>query len=127
MKWVYLISNLKICLKKKKLVLLQKRSKMVIQVLNALWDEKLILGYKVLNKNFVKIYLKFDNSGNPVIKDFFLISTFSRKRYMRVSDIKSNNIQKNYFFFLNTSKGILSHEKALIKKVGGEVFFKICV
>jgi ribosomal protein S8 len=87
----------------------------------------LILGYKVLNKNFVKIYLKFDNSGNPVIKDFFLISTFSRKRYMRVSDIKSNNIQKNYFFFLNTSKGILSHEKALIKKVGGEVFFKICV
>lgn len=115
-------------LKKKKLILLQKKTKIVLNVLNALWDEKVILGYRFLNNDFVKIYLKFDNLGKSLIKKIIIISKPGNKKYINIFDLKSNhNTQINYFCFLSTSKGILSHSKALLKGIGGEILFKIYI
>lgn len=124
---VYFISNLKICLKKKKFILLQKNSEIIIGALNSLWDDKLILGYKQLNSFFIKVYLKFDGLGNSLIKDVLPVSTLGRKRFIKVSSLKKNYVKNNTFYLLNTSRGILNCHQAIEKNVGGEVLFKIFI
>jgi ribosomal protein S8 len=120
-------SNINLCLKKKKFILLQKRSKVVIKVLDALWDDKIIIGYRILNKNFIKIYLKFNNSGDPLIKKLDLISLSGRRRYISAFDMKTYHMKKNIFFILSTTAGVLGHNRAYHKNLGGELLLKICV
>lgn len=121
-----LISHIKLNLKKKKIVLLQKKTKFIIKLLNALWDEKLIYGYYIFKFDFVKIYLKFNKSGESLIQDIKLISKTGRRVYMSIHEIRNlKRINENYYIFFNTSKGILSHKKALAFNVGGEVLFSI--
>jgi ribosomal protein S8 len=124
---ISLSSNINICLKKKKFILLQKRSKVVIKVLDALWDDRIIVGYRILNKNFIKIYLKSNNSGDSLIKKLDLISIAGRRRYVKALDMKIYHMKKNIFFLLNTSEGVLNHNRAYYKNLGGELLLKICI
>jgi ribosomal protein S8 len=80
-----------------------------------------------LNKNFIKIYLKFNNSGDSLIKKLDLISVSGRKRYVRAFDMKTFYMKKNIFFLLNTSAGVLNHNKAYYKNLGGELLLKISI
>jgi ribosomal protein S8 len=80
-----------------------------------------------LNNNFVKIYLKFDNLGNSLIKTILPISTLGRKKYIKINSLKKISLKKNNFYLLNTSKGILNYKESLNQKVGGELLFKISI
>lgn len=120
-----LISQIKINLKKKKTVLLQKNTKIIIELLNALWNEKLIYGYYIFKSDFVKVYLKFNKVGKSLIQNIKMISTSGRRVYMSIDEINKLNSIRQKFFFFSTSKGILSHTRALELNVGGEVLFSI--
>ena len=120
-----LLSNLKICFKKKKVVLLQKQSKIIIEVLNSLWDEKVIAGYQILNNGFLKVYLKYTRSGKSFIRNFFLVSKPGRRITLSANNKLLFKSQKNFFYFIKTTAGVVSHEKAILKNIGGEVLFKV--
>jgi ribosomal protein S8 len=120
-----LLSNLKICLKKKKVAFLQKESKIIIAVLNSLWDEKIILGYQVLNNGFLKVYLKYKGTGKSFIRHISLVSTSGRRVSFSVNNKILVKSQKNILFFINTTVGVLSHDMAITKNVGGDVLFKV--
>ena len=124
---ISLFSNINLCLKKKKFILLQKRSKIIIQMLDVLWDNKVIVGYRIINSSFIKIYLKFDSSGNSLIKKLFLISKPGKKSYISFFDLNKITKKNNMFLFINTSKGILNYKKALKYNLGGELLLKICI
>jgi ribosomal protein S8 len=96
-------------------------------MLNTLWDHRLIAGYRVINKNYIKIYLKFDSSGNSLIKNLYLMSKPGKKRYVKVFNIKNNIKKNNVLLFINTSKGILTYNEALKFNLGGELLLKICI
>jgi ribosomal protein S8 len=121
-----LLAQIKISLKKKKTVLLQKKTKIIIELLNALWDEKIIYGYSILKSDFVKVFLKFNKVGKSLIQQINLLSTSGRRVHMSIYQIKNlSETKKNFFFFFSTSKGILSHKKALALNLGGEILFSI--
>jgi ribosomal protein S8 len=123
-----LLAQIKINLKKKKTVLLQKKTRIIIELLNALWDEKIIYGYSILKSDFVKIFLKFNKAGKSLIQQINSFSTKGRRVHMSIQEIQNlNKIKKNFFFFFSTSVGILSHKKALALNLGGEILFSIRV
>jgi ribosomal protein S8 len=120
-----LLSNLNICLKKKKVILLQKQSKIIIEVLDSLWDAKVIAGYQKLNNGFLKVYLKYTRVGKSFIRNFFLVSTPGRRISISANSKMLFKSQKNNFFFLKTTSGVLSHDKAILENVGGEILFRV--
>jgi ribosomal protein S8 len=121
-----LLAHIKLSIKKKKTVLLQKKTKIIIELLDALWDEKIIYGYIILKSGFVKVFLKFIKVGKSFIQQISLLSKATRRIHMSIHEIKNlNQVKKNFFFFFSTSKGILSHKKALASNLGGEILFSI--
>jgi ribosomal protein S8 len=64
--------------------------------------------------------------GKPLIQQIKVLSTGGRRLSMSIPEIKNlNNLKKNFFFFFSTSRGILSHKKALALHLGGEILFSI--
>lgn len=124
-----LISNLKIVLKKKQMVLVQEYSKQIIKILDALWNKKLIAGFCFLKSNLLKVYLKYSYWGRPLIKNINLVSTPGRVLTMKSKKIqlKSNPYQKNNFFFLNSSYGTVVYDEGFIRKLGGKILFKLTI
>lgn len=87
------------------------------KILNVLWDEGFILGYKE-SFNSLKIYLKYQN-GLPVITLIKVISKPSLRVYYSVKQlwkIKSNN----GLIILSTNKGFMSDIECKQKNLGGE-------
>jgi len=76
------------------------------------------------NKSLIRIFLKYDFQGLSVIENIKRISKpgnrvyVSQKRVPRVLDGLGISI-------LSTSKGILSHKKASILGVGGEIICEV--
>lgn len=62
-----------------------------------------------------------------VINTFRIVSKPSRKVYFSKEDILQWKTQNNTFdlLILSTNKGVLTHQKALIQKTGGEVLVSI--
>lgn len=121
-----LLAQIKDNLKKKKILLLQKKTKQTIEILNSFWDEKIIYGYSFYKKDFIKVFLKVNNIGNLIIQKINVISTSGRDIYLTVYEIKKLvNTQKNTFFFFSTSFGIISHNKAIQLNTGGVFLFSI--
>ena len=56
-------------------------------LLNVLWDEGYILGYKPKNSNFILIYLKYNNKI-PAITDFKIISKSSLKLIIQLNNFE---------------------------------------
>ena len=103
----------------------QKNKKNNKELLNILWDEGFILGYKLSSKNpnKLKIFLKYQN-GNPVIK---LIKTISKPRLRIYYSVK--NLWKLDpsigLLVLSTNKGFMSSLQCKKQIVGGEPFILI--
>ena len=76
------------------------------------------------NKNFLRLKLKYDKSGAPVIKEVKRISKQGCRIYKGKSEIR--NVKDGYgFSIISTSKGLLTNAEAKKEKVGGEVICEI--
>jgi small subunit ribosomal protein S8 len=104
----------------KKPFILQTRQKMCEKILNVLWDEGLILGYKNSKSNpkHIKIFLKYQN-GVPSINTIKRLSKPSLRYYYSVKQVWKINSNQG-IVLLSTSKGILSQTNCKKKNIGGE-------
>lgn len=115
-----IISTIKNSLMSNKRIIREKRQKNCEAILNILWDEGFILGYKTckLNSKYIIIFLKY-NENYPVIKSIKSISKPSIKIHYSSKQLWKLNINQA-LIILSTNKGIFSSEECKKLKLGGE-------
>ena len=106
-----------------KLFVLHFKSNTLVQILNVLIKEGYIIGYSIINQNnveFLKIFLKYNEHGQPLIKQIVRVSKPGQRLHYKISDLKEfkNNLG---IFILSTTHGIISDAKARQLNIGGEV------
>lgn len=110
-----LISNLKNGQLVNKAFVINENSTICRRLLDLLWDEGFISGYKILPVNKLKIYLKYRN-GNSVISSIKVISKPSLRVYYSVRELH----RLKSFLILTTHKGIKTISNCKRLNVGGE-------
>ena len=120
-----MFSNIKNGQLAKKTFIYQKRKKICEEFLKFLWDENLILGYKIdkINLNKLKIYLKY-NKEKPVINSIKLITKPGRRIYYSSKQIWKLDSTKTFVIF-STNKGLKTIIDCKKLKIGGEPFLII--
>ncbi len=98
-------------------------SKLKINLAKILKSEGYIRNFKIISdgpKKTIRIFLKFDESGDPVITGLKRVSKPSCRVYKKSSDIPTalNGYGVN---IISTSRGLLSDREARKLNVGGEV------
>lgn len=109
----------------KKKTILISYSRTIIRFLNSLYNEGLILSYKIIsinNLNKIKIYFRyfFDYSN---IENLKIISTPSKSIFLSYRDLCRIKEGRN-IFFLSTQKGIMTSLKAKQNGIGGKLLFR---
>jgi small subunit ribosomal protein S8 len=102
-------------------------SKTVEAILKIFKEKGYVDGYKVEeagSKKNIKVFMKYDESGNTVINEIKRVSKPGRRVYRPSSEIKKF---KNGYgtIIITTSKGVLSNDDAHKEGVGGEVLCSI--
>ena len=98
------------------------------EIAKILTNEGYINGYEIvnddINKRQIKLILKYDKEGNPLIESIRRISKPSKRIYTKKKDIYK---VLNGFgtLIISTSKGILSGKDARLKNLGGEVIGEV--
>jgi len=104
----------------------QERKRFCEDVLNILWDEGYILGYKnVLHKDKtkIKIYLKYSGE-KPVIKSLKLLSKPSKRIHYSLPQLWKINSNTS-FLLVSTNKGLKTLAECKRSQIGGEPLFMI--
>jgi small subunit ribosomal protein S8 len=101
-------------------------SRVCINILNVLYKEGFIRGFKIKSNNPLKveILLKYDAFGNPAIKQITRISRPSKRVYTNIKMLW--NVKAGLgIFILTTPKGIMTHFDAKILNYGGEILCSV--
>jgi small subunit ribosomal protein S8 len=109
-----------------KISLYNPSSTICIQILNILYKEGFIRGFKIKSNHplVVEVLLKYDAFGNPAIKQISRLSTSSKRIYVNIKMLW--NIKAGLgIFILTTSKGLMTHLDAKILNHGGEVLCSV--
>ena len=90
-------------------------------ILNILWNEGFINGYRVVsnNKTKIEIFLKYKPTGTPVINSIKFLSKPSRREYCSVKKIWQLDSNKTFIIF-STVKGLMTINGCKKNKIGGE-------
>lgn len=109
----------------KKAFIIQRRKKICETILNVLWDEGFILGYKLINNEptKLKIFLKY-NKNNPVIKSIKSVSRPGFRVYYSIEQLWKFDSSKT-FLLISTNQGLKTLTQCKKLKIGGELFFII--
>lgn len=88
-----------------------------------LYQQKFIRNYIIIDdgkQGIIRIFLKYDQEGRPVIHELKRVSTPGRRYYVDVDNLPrvKNNMG---IAMVSTSRGILTERQAMREKVGGEV------
>lgn len=97
--------------------------KICLNVLNILYKEGYIRGFKKISKNnklIIKVLLKYDIQGIPAMKTIERISKPSQKVYSSINSLWKVKTGLG-IYILSTPKGILTDSDARFLNVGGEI------
>ena len=98
-------------------------SKLKLEIVKILKTEGYIKNFKKVQeegKNIIRIFLKYDDSNNPVIHGVEKISTPGRRVYSGYKDLP--RVYNGYgTIIVSTSSGVTTGKKATEKMVGGEL------
>ena len=97
------------------------KSKIIINILNMMYNEGIIYNFLVLKKN-IKLYLKY-NKSLP-IGLFYGISKPSWKKIYSYKELKRIS-KKCSFMCVSTTKGIINFNLIKYYRIGGELLFII--
>jgi small subunit ribosomal protein S8 len=116
-----MFSNIKNSLAVKKSYMYHLKNNICIGVLNVLWDEGFINGFKVClkKKMFLKIFLRY-NKNIPVISLLKTISKPGKRVHLNNKSIWKLDDSLG-LFILSTDKGVLSLTKCKELNIGGEL------
>ncbi len=100
-----------------------KTSKLKLEIIKILKNEGYVKNFKKINLedvNYIRIFLKYDEKENSVIRGIKKVSTPGRRVY---SGYKSMPRVFNGFgtVIVSTSTGVITGRKASAQQVGGEV------
>ena len=102
-------------------------AKIVASILAVLKEHGYIKDYKVINqkhKKVIKVILKYNEQGKPLINELTRISKCGRRVYKGSQDIK--RFKSGYgILIVSTSKGVISNELSHQYKVGGEILCSV--
>nr|YP_010377326.1 ribosomal protein S8 [Helicotheca tamesis]QYB23013.1 ribosomal protein S8 [Helicotheca tamesis] len=115
-----MLSNIKNAQLSKKKIMFQKKSNLCLKILNILWDEGFILGYKICKSNpvILKIFLKYTNKI-PAINSLMLLTKPGSKVYYSSKQIWKVNLT-NGLVIVSTNMGFLTISECKKLKIGGE-------
>lgn len=101
----------------------QRKKKLCESFIQILWNEGFIIKYRTSKKNekFIKIFLKYSNTGNPAINNIKFITKPGRRIYYSVKQIWKLDSSKNFIIF-STSKGLQTIDNCKKLQIGGEPF-----
>lgn len=97
--------------------------KICIQILILLRNEGYITGFQYIldnNTKQLKVLLKYNATGEAVVKGIFQVSTPGKGVYLSVNSLWK---PKNNFgiFILSTTKGLMVDREARLNNLGGEI------
>nr|QYB23222.1 ribosomal protein S8 [Lithodesmioides sp. mgcode 4] len=117
-----MFSNIRNAQLSKKLIIFQKNNYVCTEILNILWNEGFILGYKVCKSNskILKIFLKY-KTKTPAINSLTLLTKPGARFYYSSKQIWKLNLTKGAVI-LSTNKGFLTLDECKKLKIGGEPF-----
>ena len=102
-------------------------SKLKLEVVKILKNEGYVKNFKKLNQeghNFIRIFLKYDNTMEPVIHGIQKISKPGRRIYSSYK--KLPRLLNGYgTLIISTSSGVTTGRKAAEKRVGGELLCSV--
>ena len=101
---------------------LKKRIALVLKEEKFLEDYFFIAGDK--NKETIRVFLKYDYQGNPVIDNIKRISRPGLRVYVGAGEVP-RVLDGLGISILSTSKGVLSNKKANHLCVGGEILCEV--
>jgi small subunit ribosomal protein S8 len=106
-------------------IIIARYSEICKHILDILYDEGYIRGYRLSNKYTIEILLKYiDNK--PVINQIIRISKPGCRIYYSINDLLNiMKIDSSIIYILSTSKGLMSSRKAIKLNIGGEVLCKV--
>lgn len=110
-----------------KIDVLHFKSKLVCNLLDILIKEGYIAGYANFvkqNINYLKIFLKYNPNGEPIIQHIVRVSKPGRRLYYKISKLQTFKNSLG-IYILSTSKGLMSDYDARQQNIGGEVLCKI--
>ena len=77
------------------------------------------------NKRALELKLKYEVSGEGLIRELRRISKPSRRTYMGYKELRPSPRGSNGFYIVSTPAGIVDDKKARELKVGGEVLGEV--
>jgi small subunit ribosomal protein S8 len=102
-------------------------SKLKLEIVKILKTEGYIKNFKKVNqegKNFIRIFLKYDDVNDPVIHGLIRVSKPGRRIYSGYEEMP--RIYNGFgTIIVSTSTGVTTGRKAVEKKVGGELLCTI--
>jgi small subunit ribosomal protein S8 len=102
-------------------------SKLKLEIIKILKNEGYVKNFKKITqdgKNFIRIFLKYDDRENPVLHGIEKISTPGRRVYTGYRAMP--RVFNGYgTVIISTSTGVTTGKKAVEKKVGGELICKV--
>ena len=102
-------------------------SKLKLEIVKILKTEGYIKNFKKINQdglNYIRIFLKYDESNTPVIHGLQKVSTPGRRVYSGYKDLP--RVHNGYgTVIVSTSQGVTTGKKAAEKMVGGELICTI--
>ena len=102
-------------------------SKLKLEIVKILKTEGYIKNFKKINQdglNYIRIFLKYDESNAPVIHGLQKVSTPGRRVYSGYKDLP--RVHNGYgTVIVSTSQGVTTGKKAAEKMVGGELICTI--
>lgn len=115
-----LITNIQNGYLAKKVFVLENKKKNCEVVLDKLWNEGFILGYKLVNQNptKLKIFLKY-NKNKPTLRIIKSISKPGSRIYYSIKQLWKIDSSKT-FLILSTNKGLKTLFECKKLKIGGE-------
>ncbi len=117
-----LLARLQNGIERKKETVLVPNTKMNTEVLKVLEMEKMIVGFKVVDKG-IDVELMYDGK-EPVITVLRMISKPGQRIYIASKDL-TPVMNGRGIAIVSTSKGLMSGAMAKSKKLGGELICKV--
>ncbi len=102
-------------------------SKLKLEIVKVLKNEGFIKNFKKIQqdgKNYIRLFLKYDESEKPIIRGIEKISTPGRRIYSGYKEMP--RVRNGYgTIVVSTSSGVTTGKKATEKKIGGELICSI--
>lgn len=102
-------------------------SKLKLEIVKVMKNEGYVKNFKKIQqsgKNYIRLFLKYDETEKPIIHGIEKISTPGRRIYSGYKDMP--RIRNGYgTIVVSTSSGVTTGKKATEKKIGGELICSI--